>query len=297
LRRLDTTNNATADPAGEGGHGQIKVGDYFVLSHVGYEKYPVELPHSSHSEDARCLTVRESFTSNGGRDLYWDTCQNQNCRSGRCQAQSWTFNPDGTVSDKIHGHCLRRFPCKENNLDVLVYDLADCQSCRSDGMDCEIAKFEVQKLQANSMEEEHARDLGYLRKAADIELCALTKMCGPWKVTHHFKRGGYQAKPGWTKGASQYVGIDAIMGRSTYHTNVKAKGRLEQELGVEYDGLGEIGNGAGINQNVYCGTHTADTLSKGSLFYILLTDDSYSYINQQTSLNHGMQVHSTAVSL
>merc|ERR1719506_2756977 len=132
-------------------------------------------------------------------------------------------------------------------------------------------RLRVKKSQANSMD--HLRDLGYLSHAVSLDMCEL---CGAYQLENMCLKGGcggsWQAKPGWTKLASNYVGIDAVMGRSEYGNAAGGLTAQQQAMGLDFSGFGETRQKEGI-----CGTQATDSPTKKSFFYLLKADEKYSF--------------------
>jgi hypothetical protein len=177
------------------------------------------------------------------------------------QLQSFKLRHDGSLSSATSGLCIRRMACQEGGtLLGHMYDLGDCR----DDMNL---KVKVEKAQANSMT--HLRDLGYPAHAISLELCHL---CGPYRLQNMCLGkadcgGSFQAKPGWTKLASQYVGEEAITGHSEYNVDAGGADDQAEVMGIDMSGIGATKHKSGL-----CGSFATDAPLISSFFYLLRSD-------------------------
>lgn len=244
-----------------------------MLQRVGFQDTGfAPQPKAPHNPDAKCLTAGGPDRK-GGRALGWDSCEDltvvtQIQNSTRMEAQAFKLNTDGTIKLKGTDLCVRRMPCKEGGILLgYIYDLGACR----DDFNLIIS---VEKAQANNIE--HMRDMGFLAEAVALEVCEL---CGPYRLKNLCMSnknndacgGRYQARPGWTKLASQYVGDAAVNGRSDYGTEVGGSTGVahtkEQMMGIDMTGIGKT-----TQPNGMCGSYATDSPTLSSFFYVLKMD-------------------------
>merc|ERR1719506_2341147 len=129
-------------------------------------------------------------------------------------------------------------------------------------------RLRVKKSQANSMD--HLRDLGYLSHAVSLDMCEL---CGAYQLENMCLKGGcggsWQAKPGWTKLASQYVGIDAVMGRSEYGNSMS---NIPDRPNDRLNGIDLSGIAPSTHRDGLCGSNVTEAPPIDSFFYVLKAD-------------------------
>jgi hypothetical protein len=214
-----------------------------------------------------------------GFALGWMPCQDLTTVASAAQLdeqlrekQLFLLNDDGSLSDKW-GRCVRRVPCEEDQdgtsvVRGFIYDAFNCDQV--DGK--YVVRIKVEKAQANSVD--HLRDMGWLKNAVTIDNCQL---CGPYQLQNQCMSNScgasYQAKPGWTKLASSYVGDAAVMGRSTVGVAGPQMGsdfEKEQLMGIDMSGIGYTRQASGM-----CGSWVTDSPAMDSYFYLLL-DDTHS---------------------
>jgi len=246
-----------------------KVPGVFLLERVGFQADGMaQQPRSPHYPGAKCLTAgghagQSLPDRKDGTALGWDTCQDLTVIDaitdyGLLERQSFKLKDDGSIAAAKTGQCVRRMKCEEGGEDLgYMYDLGDCR----DDMNLKIM---AKKSQANSIE--HLRDMGYLSHAVLLENCT---MCGPYQLLNMCLGGAdcggsWQAKPGWTKLASQYVGIDAVTGHSEYGNNAGGVDERAEVLGLDLSGIGPTRHAKGL-----CGSFATDSPTMSSFFYIL----------------------------
>jgi len=252
---------------------QVRKLDYYLFEWVGFEendRVADGMPRSPHYAGAKCLTAG-GYDALGGRSLYWTTCMDTtvvttiNNHTLR-KAQEFKLNDDGTVTSRDNNLCIRRMKCQEGDRTRgYVYDLGTCRDDIS-------TKVGVRKPQANSMK--YMRDMGYIAHAVRLDDCSL---CGAYEIKNICLGDAdcghsWQAKPGWTKLASNYVGIDAVMGRSKYGNAAGGLTAQQQAMGLDFSGFGETRQKEGI-----CGTQATDSPTKKSFYYLLKADEKYSF--------------------
>jgi len=240
--------------------------DYYLLERVGFQSSGAsQQPRSPHTKKAKCLTAGKADRK-GGLALGWDTCQDTVTQEkitnlAALEAQSFKLLTDGTVVSKKSGFCIRRMLCTEGGTAIgHMYDLGPCRSDIS-------LRIKVEKSQANSMD--HMRNLGYLSHAVALELC---DMCGPYRLQNMCLGSAdcgrsYQAKPGWTKLASQYVGEAAITGHSDYGGEAGGLGKETNIMGIDLSGIGPTQHKDGL-----CGSYATDSPTLSSFYYVLKAD-------------------------
>jgi len=242
--------------------------DFYLLERVGFQDTGLShAPRTPHTSHAKCLTASHTRTLTGGLALGWAKCQDttvidQITDLDLLEAQSFKLDHDGTIAAKKSGFCIRRMKCAEGGVTLgHIYDLGDCHDDLS-------LKIKVEKSQANSMT--HMRDMGFLSHAVALELCEL---CGPYRLQNMCLAGAdcggsYQARPGWTKLASQYVGNDAVTGHSDYADGAGGSDQAQAEvLGIDMSGIGPTKHTDGL-----CGSWATDSPSLSSFFYVLKAD-------------------------
>jgi len=262
-----------ADPSVASVSADPSVPQYYLLQRVGFEDSgPAKQPRSPHVAGAECLTVG-GLDRKQGTALGWMPCQDLTTVESAAQMDAQTrelqlfvLNADGSISDK-QGRCIRRVPCEEGRvLQGYIYDLYSC-----DEMDGKYTvRIKAEKAQANSID--HLRDMGWLRNAVEMDTCQL---CGPYQLENHCMASlcgaSYQAKPGWTKLASQYVGDEAVMGLSTVgvvgDSELGSDHTKEQLMGIDMSGLGYTKQTEGM-----CGSWVTDSPTIDSYFYLLKDD-------------------------
>lgn len=249
------------------------VPQYYLLQRVGFEdRGPAKQPRSPHVAGAECLTVGTDDMKQGTA-LGWMPCQDLTTVASASELdpqlrelQLFVLNEDGSLSDK-KGRCVRRVPCEDGgDLRGYIYDLYSCEEL--DGK--HHVRIKVEKAQANSVD--HLRDMGWLSNAVEIDNCNL---CGPYLLKNDCMESAcgasYQAKPGWTKLASQYVGDMAVMGLSNVgvmgDTTLGTDHAKEQAMGIEMSGIGYTQQLDGI-----CGSWVTDSPTMDSYFYLLKDD-------------------------
>jgi hypothetical protein len=254
---------------------------YFLLERVGFmDTGPAKQPNSPHVSSAECLTVAANTKDRkGGVPLGWTECQDlttvasaAEIDAGLREQQLFALKEGGLLEDK-HGRCLRRVPCDTEDQPGgpggpppgFLYDLYDCEQMDEKYQ----VKLKVEKAQANSVD--HMRDMGWLRNAVEMDNCNL---CGPYRLQNQCMTGmcgeNWQAYPGWTKLASQYVGDQAVYGHSTYGIPGPQLGNAnqkEQLMGIDMSGIGYTKQPSGI-----CGSWVTDSPAMDSYFYVLKDD-------------------------
>jgi len=223
-----------------------------------------------------CLTASPKEDSVQGYGLHLQTCESSMKTSREeqqvvhnkdpelLQRQMFQLMPNGEVRS-MRGLCVRRMHCGTGNR--YVYDLGRC-----DGPGY-VAKFQVQKPLMNTLE--HLLVLGQAYKAVQDVTCT---RCGPFMVIEScLTRGAehpsnvqcgnlYQAKPGFTKLPTQYIGDAAVQGRAPRidgvdtvsdrmnpHDVAQAQIDLAGLTSTDFDGL--------------CGSYVTDGLAMESFFF------------------------------
>jgi len=242
--------------------------EFYLLERVGFQAGGIgPQPRSPHYPKAKCLTAGGPDRK-GGIALGWDTCQDRQFLSkppdqDLLKAQAFRLLSDGTIYNKKHKLCMRRMSCSEgNHLLGYIYDLGQCSVDSS-------TQIQVNKALANNVQ--HMKELGTLASAVATELCEL---CGPYNLKNRCMGSrecgdSYQAKPGWTKLASQYIGFDAVHGRSEYGRNAGGEDSSYDEMGIDMAGIGPTRHEDGL-----CGSYVTDAPAVGSYFYTLKADFS-----------------------
>lgn len=254
---------------------------FFFLQKVGVEvaadgAQTPRLPHNTEAD--KCLTagsLKDKDTLDGTA-LFWSYCQDSTflsreaLKADKREAQLFQFQMDGTVRSRS-GLCIRRMECSGGPR--FMYDLGSCKDVNM------LVKFQVKKALASNME--RMADLGTLVQAVATEACTV---CGPFQLLERCSAGrpggasvgcqrNYQAKPGWTKLASSYVGDNAASGhadqsatsgQSIYDMLMNFWEGKIPSFDVEMGGIGET------DRTGICGSYVTDAPDLSSFFYLIL---------------------------
>jgi hypothetical protein len=258
---------------------------YYMLMRVGFqEKGPAKQPRNAHTKKAQCLTVGDhqsmlrgdGLGAGTGTALGWMKCQDEigidvskhKIDRERRATQLFHLKADGSLMDRF-GRCMRRVACSDGDGHTLgqLYDLGDCKEI--DGP--RTVKIKASRSMGNSLD--HLSDMGYLANAVKIDACHPSSICGPYQLTNPclgtLCGASYQAAPGWTKMASQYVGDDAVNGRSLYGASgaaaVGSLNKAQQIMNVDMSGIGPTPT----RSESICGSYVSDSPAIDSYFYVL----------------------------
>lgn len=212
-----------------------------------------------------------------GVSLTWKSCLASNIATltqiyapDQYTEQQFQLTLTGSLMSRKNGLCVRRMTCSHRE----IYDLGDC-----DDEDF-VVKFEVQKAVANNLD--HLKSLGYPIQAVAGEFCEL---CGPYlmldqctgsvNVPERCDRN-WEAKPGWTKLPSQYVGddpeqevrrIETIGHRATSY--IRPKATLKDTDATSF--------GPASQDISTCGSDTGVFPAFAALFYLVLETEPEKY--------------------
>jgi len=240
-------------------------GPYYFLQWAGLQTSGISRPRSPLDPDASlCLTAGTQDTLDG-ISLYWHTCQideiTPTINVAVRDAQAFSLADTGQIRSKATQFCIRRMQCKES----FVYDLGPC-----DGPG-QIPEFWVQKPVANNLD--HLRPMGYPAQAVATDAC---KLCGPYLLLERCRSHGgpsqgaggcgqhWQAKLGWTKMPTQYVGDATAEGRLADGFSRDFIGELTSAFRTKEADISGLG---GSNDHDMCASYVTDGPTLESAFY------------------------------
>jgi hypothetical protein len=250
----------------------------YMFMRVGLNS--ADKPRSPHTKKAECLTRAPTDwprATNGGLAVGWMPCEDPTTLNRPVVQwirtnQQFVVAEDGTIQDGSK-RCLRRKGCRENGkLQGMVYDFVSC---------LKVLSTDLVKVSAKKPRGDSEIAVGFLKNAMDLDSCLPNSVCGPYQLSNSCisKMCGpsYQARPGWTKLASQYVGDDAVNGMSDYGA-VGGDAAGEVHMKNQLAGIAMAGLGPPPKLSKYgamkpvCGTFMLDSPTHDSYFYMLTAD-------------------------
>jgi len=223
---------------------------------------------------ALCLTATDKENRVGGLGLRLQPCDNSfdtfgskvpnNTSPELRAAQTFVLDPSGTVQSLGKWLCIRRMRCGNK----FLYDLGRC-----DGPGYS-AVFQVDSPLSSSID--NLSPLGHLFHAVKRQRCIT---CGPYVLKERCLTRGekfpsaqeantcgemWQAKPGWSRMPTTYVGDDVANGRRS----------VEESYDGVYDrlvGSDDTADMAGLMATDFdgiCGSYMTDGSTMDSIFYL-----------------------------